>query len=207
MSYRAPFARLQATADQLGTDTRASAEIEGSIAITDGSVFFANRINDAFAIVNAGVPGVEVFYENRPVGMTGWNGRLLVSDLRAYQNNILSIDTKSLPLDADVRRTKEIVVPADRSGVVVDFGVTARAQAALLTLRDRAGNFVSAGSQAKLEDTGETFVIGYDGMTYVRGLKTENTISVEMIDGGTCRASFAYSPRPGTPVAVDAVCQ
>lgn len=207
ISYRAPFARIQATADQFGSDTRAAAEVEGAIAFAGGSVFFTKHIHDAFAVVNAGVPGVEVFYENRPVGKTGWNGRLLVPDLRAYQNNILAIDPKNLPLDADIRSTKEIVVPALRSGIVVDFGVAARAQNALLTLRDRTGSHVSAGSQGKLEATGETFVIGYDGKAYLRGLKPANTISVDLIDGGTCRASFAYSPRPGSPVAVDAVCQ
>jgi len=38
------------------------AAVDGSVAVLGGGVFFANRIDDAFAVVDAGAPDVMVQY-------------------------------------------------------------------------------------------------------------------------------------------------
>ncbi|WP_409526877.1 hypothetical protein [Rhizobium sp. P40RR-XXII] len=60
-------------------------------------------------------------------------------NLNSCGPNTVSIDPKNLPVDADVPATWEIVVPADRSGVVVKFGVAEAPQAALVTINDKNG--------------------------------------------------------------------
>jgi outer membrane usher protein len=207
-SYRAPFARLQAGVEQFGDVARVSGEAEGAVVLTAGNVFLTNRIDDAFAVVDAGAPGVDVLYENRPVGKTDARGQLLVPYLNAYQRNRLSIDPRSLPVDADVARTREWVVPADRSGAVVKFGVDAASQSALVSFRDQAGRFIAVGARGQLEATGEAFVVGYDGQAYLQGLQPANAVVIATADGGTCRSQFAFLPQPGTQVRIEDVpCQ
>ncbi len=92
--------------------------MDGAIAVAGGGVFATNRIDDAFAVVDVGAPDVDVQFQNRPVGKTDGQGRILVPGLNSYEPNTVSIDPKNLPVDADVPATKEVVVPADRSGVV-----------------------------------------------------------------------------------------
>jgi len=204
-SYRASFARLQGGVEQIGNTTRASAEVEGATVLAAGNLFLTNRIDDAFAVVDAGAPGVKVFYENRPIGETDARGLLLVPTLNAYQPNRLSIDPKKLPVDADIASTRETVVPADRSAAVVKFGINTAAQSALVSFRGKNGSFLPAGARGRLEATGEPFVIGYDGEAYLRGLQAENSVVIETANSDACRARFAFAPRPGTQVRIEGV--
>lgn len=205
ISYRAPFARFEAGVQQYDKNVRATAQMDGAIAVAGGDVFASNRIDDAFAVVDVGTPGVEVQQQNRPIGKTGSSGRILVPNLNSYEPNTVSIDPKNLPVDAEVPATKEVVVPADRSGVVVKFGVSETPQAALVTITDRNGTPLPAGVSGKLQGTGEEFVIGYDGQAYIRGLGARNTIDVLLQDGSKCHAEFAYRPQRGSQVVISDV--
>lgn len=205
IGYRAPFAQFEAGVQQQDQQTRATARMDGAIAVAGGGVFATNRIDDAFAVVDVGAPDVEVQQQNRPVGKTSQSGRILVPNLNSYEPNTVSIDPKNLPVDADVPATKEIIVPADRSGVVVKFGVAEAPQAALVTIEDKAGAPLRAGLGGKLQDTDEEFVVGYDGQAYIRGLKAQNAIEISLEDGSKCHAGFAYKPQPGKQVVIDNV--
>ncbi len=208
MGYRARFARLEGGVQQIGKNVRATAEVDGSIALAGGGVFLANRIDDAFAVVDVGAPGVAVTHENRPIGVTDSSGRLLVPYLLSWQRNALQIDPRNLPVDADIRSTRNVVVPADSSGVVVKFGVTQHSDAALVVLVEQDGKPVPVASQGKLEKGGETFVVGYDGQAYISGLSSQNRVVIRRPDNTTCRAEFAYTPKPGQQVLIkDVVCR
>jgi outer membrane usher protein len=83
-SYRSSVATIQAGVEQSqGRVIRGEAQVDGAIATMGGGVFFSNRIDDSFAVVDTGTPGVPVLYENRPVGETNSSGKLLVPNLRA----------------------------------------------------------------------------------------------------------------------------
>jgi outer membrane usher protein len=175
--------------------------------LAGGGIFASNRIDDAFAIVDAGAPGLEVEYENRPIGVTDRNGRLLIPRLRSYQDNRISIDPAPLPLDAIVNNTREVVVPADRSGVVVRFDVDLNADAALVTFRDPGGDPIEMGATGKIGGRNDPFIIGYDGQALVQGLAARNRITVERRDGSTCVVDLTYAPEQGNQVSIpDAIC-
>ncbi|MDT9127046.1 hypothetical protein RSW40_26950, partial [Escherichia coli] len=78
----------------------------GSIAIAGGDVFLGNRIDDAFAVVDAGAPGVEILLENRPMGQTNRGGKILLANLHSYDINTITLDRGNLPVDARIDRTK-----------------------------------------------------------------------------------------------------
>ncbi|MGX9145764.1 fimbria/pilus outer membrane usher protein [Mesorhizobium sp. 128a] len=208
VSYRAPFARFEAGGQQFDKDFRVTGQMDGAIAVAGGGVFATTRIDDAFAVVDVGTPDVEVLHQNRPVGKTDSRGRILVTGLNSYELNTVSIDPKNLPVDADVPATKETVVPADRNGVVLKFGVSEAAQAALVTLLDASGTPLEAGLSGRLEGGKEDFVVGYDGQAYIKGLSRQNAVQVDRVDGTSCRASFAFEAARGRQVTIkDVVCQ
>lgn len=205
VSYRAPFARMQAGIQQYAGDVRATAQVDGALAMAGGGIFAAHRIHDAFAVVDVGAPDVEVQLQNRPVGRTGRSGRILIPDLNSYEPNTISIDPSRLPVDANVPATKEVVVPADRSGVVVRFGVSEQAAAAVVKFVDGNGAPLPVGMEGTVNGSPETFIIGYDGEAYITGLEARNSVHVKLAGLASCRAQFAYTPRPGEQVTIGGV--
>jgi outer membrane usher protein len=180
--------------------------VEGSVVAMGGGVFFPNRIDDAFAVVDTEAPKVDVLYENRPIGTTNASGKLLVTGLRSFQKNKLAIDTANLPVDAEVDKTEDSVAPADRSGVLVKFPVRTDAGSAVVVFTAPDGTPLPAGARGKI-DNGDAFTVGYDGRAYVKGLKPKNVATVTLPDR-QCQASFPYQARPGEQVVVSpVVCQ
>jgi outer membrane usher protein len=208
VSYRSSVGRVELGAQQINGKTQATAQMDGAVAFLGGSTFFANRIDDAFAVVDAGAPNVDVFYENRPVATTGKNGMVLVPYLRAYQNNSISIDAKNLAADADVPSTKANVVPLDRGAALLKFGVSQDARNAVVVVKGVDGRAIQAGSHARMADGGEDVMVGYDGEVYLRGLKEQNVLMIDRAGTSACRADFAYQPTPGRNVVIrDVVCR
>lgn len=207
-SYRAPFARFEAGVEQYDDRYRATAQVDGAVVFAGRDIFLANRIKDAFAVVETGAPGVEVQFENRPIGQTNKRGKLLVPELRSYEPNQISIDPTNLPVDATVSGTREVAVPADRSGTVVKFGVDRDAHVALVTLRDAAGEFLETGSSGQVDGASENFTVGYDGQAYIAGLGSRNRVVVDQPTRGRCIADFDFEPSPGEQVKIpDAICR
>lgn len=204
-SYRADFARVEGSVWNGADGFHATAQAEGAVVMTGGGVFVSPRIDDAFAVVAAGAPGVDVLLENRPVGTTDSDGLLLVPGLRAYEANRLAIDPDDLPVGADVASIVREVAPPDRAGAHVDFGVTAAPAAALVSLQRPDGTFVPPGSAAVLAATGVRFAVGYEGQTYVKGLAAENRLVVTAPDGAVCVAAFPFAPAEGAQVQAGAV--
>ncbi len=205
VAYRSSQARMEASVQQVGKENRASAEVEGAVVTMGDGVFLANRIDDAFAVIDTGVPGVEVFHENRSVGFTDAAGRALIPGLRSYQKNKVAIDTRNLPVDAEINTSQDIVAPADRSGVRLNFAVRTDVSPAVLVLTGADGQPLPAGSRGKV-DGGEEFLVGYDGRAWVKGLGAQNTVSVTLPDR-ECRGSFAYTTRPNEQVNVPVTCR
>lgn len=206
VSYRAPVARMEVGVQQIGEGLRATGQLDGALVLAGGGVFASNRIDDAFAVVDVGAPNVEVLHQNRHVGKTDRHGRILVPGLNAYEPNTISIDPSNLPVDTDIASTTQVVVPADRSGVVADFGVDTSPSAALVRFVDGRGNPLEAGVQGHLlTGSGGEFVIGYDGEAYLRQLLAQNAVEIDRLDGTTCSARFEFQAVRGQQVVVEDV--
>lgn len=207
VEYLSPWARVSAGVDQ--TDGQVSTRVGalGAVVLAGGGLFASDQIEDSFAVVKAGnLPKVPVLYENRPVGLTDAQGVLLVPFLRSFENNKLSIDALSLPVDVEMGQASVIVRPSDRSGIVVDFHIK-RVEAALVKLRDAAARPVPLGSIARVKGAPDV-PVGYDGDAYVTGLTPHNRMDVETPDGKHCVAVFDYTPVKGDiPVIGPIVCR
>jgi len=206
-TYRSAIAQVDGNVWQRPGTAGGSVVVSGAVAAMGNNVFVSNRIEDSFAVVDTGTPGVDVFYENRPAGRTDSKGQVLVPTLRSYQSNKITIDPANLPVNADISETQSFVTPADRSGVLVRFGVKTDVKSAVVVLTDKSGKFLPVGSSGQLEGTEEPFVVGYDGRAYVKGLGETNTVVVTLAQG-ECRAVFPYAAQSDTQVVIGPVtCQ
>lgn len=166
----------------------------GSLVFMDGSLFAANRVSDAFAVVSTnGEPGIPVRYENQLIGTTNERGQLLVPAASAYYSARYDIDTLDLPANVQTPVVSQRVAIAAGSGHVVRFPVT-RAAAARATLLDAAGAVIPAGAAVMINGGRSTYV-GWDGLLFIEQVATENHVEVSLPDGGTCHAAFAADPK------------
>jgi outer membrane usher protein len=206
-SYRSRYGRIEGQVNQSDRRLEGNLWLDGAFAVAGGGVFATNRIDDAFAVVNVGAPNVEVRSSNRAIGRTDGSGRIIVPDLGSYRENRIDIDTSDLPVDAVTDSTRTVVVPAQQSGVVVDFGVKANAEAAIVSFIGPDGKPLDPGTIGNMNGADEAFVVGYDGQAFIQGLKPQNS-AVLRLDSGPCTAWFGYKARPGIQVTVrDVVCR
>jgi outer membrane usher protein len=62
---------------------------------------------------------------------------------------------------------------------------------------------LAVGSVVELEGGDEPTVVGYDGRTYLGGLRAKNSITVTLpAAAGTCSASFEFQPIEGEQVEI-----
>ncbi len=202
-AYRGDYGKVEATASQSPSGFAGTLGAEGAIVAAGGGLFFANRIDDAFAVVDAGAPGIEVYHENRPVARTDGSGKAIVPLLNSYQPNKISIDPRDLPLDASIATTQEVLVPTDRGGVLADFGIKTNMRSAIVIFAGPDGQTLPAGLRGRTA-SGQGFVVGYDGRAFIEGLDAENAVTVET-PGGDCRAEFAYAPHGNGQVLIGPV--
>jgi outer membrane usher protein len=195
--YKSHEGLFTAGVDQDAGVTTLRAESLAAISFVDKHLFPSNWIYDSFAIVDTGsVPHVHVLQENRPVGRTNSSGKLLVPDMRSFEQNHIRIDPNDIPPDATLITDARVMRPQDRSGVVVTYPIKFN-RAALLQLVDAAGAAIPLGSTATLKATGVVYPIGYDGDVYIEGLDSYNELAVESADGRHCTLAFKYTPLPG----------
>ncbi|WP_280816183.1 fimbria/pilus outer membrane usher protein [Variovorax sp. TBS-050B] len=200
--YRAPFGEFAGSVQRSGSASLVTGTVDGAIVVAGSDLFFANRVDDAFAVIKAGGSGIDVNLNGRTVATTNASGRALVPSLRSYQNNTVAIDPKNLSLDFQPTQTQATVVPADRSGVVIDFGVK-KVDGAVLVLKRRDGTAVPVGSEVRLEGTDQVTVVGYDGRAYLTQLDARNNVMVTLPEAaGTCRASFDYASQKETQLEI-----
>ena len=205
-AYRSSYGTAQVEISQQGKSIGGQGELDGSVGwINNGGLFVGNHIADGFAVVDTGIAGVPVYRDNRLIGQTNPWGKLVVSDLRSYQGNQIGIDPVGLPANAEARSTKQMVAPAARSGVGLDFGVDRAVNAARVHLVDAAGRPIAIGSKGRRQGNSESFVVAYEGEAYVKHLESDNVVTIDLGDH-ECTAHFPYQPvSAGQRVVIGAV--
>ena len=167
--------------------------VQGSLITLGGEVFSSRRSTDSYALVR--VPGfadVRVYNGNQLVGKTDKHGVALVPRLLAYQPNSLSIDEQDLPINAQVGDLQRTATPWFRSGIVIDFPVT-RSLSAEMRVVDANGHPIAAGSNARLGNSPETFIVAADGLLYLVGLQPQNRVIIQT-DTQPCVVEFRFTP-------------
>lgn len=192
-SYLGDHGQLVAGAYSAEEFDNVYAGYSGGLVLMDRDLFASRRVDDAFALVSTnGVAGVPVALENRPIGRTDARGHYLLTNLNAWQPNRVAIDVLQLPAQVQAGAVEGEVVPADRSGVLVDFALR-EVRAAVVTLTTPQGWALPLGSRVRLEGGGiAPQIVGYDGQVYLEHMTAHNRLVVITPEGNSCEAAFAW---------------
>jgi outer membrane usher protein len=148
----------------------------GGIAVLGGDPFLSRRLDQSFAVVRIpDYPKVRVLADNQLAGLTNADGNALIPRLRAYDNNLISIDQRDLPLDAEINTLKLDAVPYYRSGIEVKFPIK-HSRGATLTIHLENGKPLPVGASVKEVGKEEIFMVGYEGEVYIVGLTSITTL-------------------------------
>ncbi|MGV8924266.1 MAG: fimbria/pilus outer membrane usher protein [Ewingella sp.] len=166
------------------------ADLSGSVVFMDNDFFLADKINDAFIVVDTGsYAEVPVLYENQKLGKTDKNGHLLIPNVSSYYPAKVDIDTLPLPVDVVANRVSGNISVREGSGMVVKFPVK-KVLSASIRLNDTQGQPLKLGTLVTEENSQQTTVVGYDGLMYLSNLQQHNMLSIRQEDNSVCRIGF-----------------
>lgn len=170
------------------------AELSSSlVAVWGGGLFLSSHQADGYALVE--VPeqeGVRVYLDHREVGVTDGDGVLLVSGLRAYETQRLSIASTDVSLDAVISTAELSLAVPPRGASVLRFPVR-RAQFVRGVL-ERGGTPLRYGElTARCGDTTATSPIGSDGAFELDTPPPGTCQLAVSAEGGACRAQIEVS--------------
>ena len=172
--------------------------ISGGVAMMGWRPRFSKRLSSSFAMVHVpGIPNVHVYADNQLAGVTDANGDILLTGLRPYQRNPISIEQADLPLDAQFKNLKTEAVPYYRSGYELSFDIK-RSRGALFTLVLADGKPMPSGSLVQIVGQTETFPVALKGEVFITGLQADNSVRATWL-GQSCEFSVAY-PEMEDPV-------
>ncbi|MCW1829951.1 fimbrial biogenesis outer membrane usher protein [Enterobacter asburiae] len=160
-------------------------------------VTLARNISDAAVVVHTGVPGVKVMNGDTTTDM--W-GNAVVTGVRTYGRNNISLDPSSLPEGANPPGGGHGFYPT-AGAVVVDENPVRLGQQILMNLFFR-GKPVPFGAVASLsgeKDTSQGSIVGEGGQVYLAGLPQKGTIDVKWGTAADkqCKADFVL-PEPAS---------
>jgi outer membrane usher protein len=122
LQYQTSFGRYELNVDAKNADA-ATYNVAGGVVMIGGTIKPTRSVEDGFALARVGVPGVQVFAMNQPIGRTDRSGDLLISNLLPHYENELRISDKDIPIDYEIIGTQVQVVPPTRGGVIATFPV------------------------------------------------------------------------------------
>ncbi len=166
------------------------AELSGSVVFISNDFFLADKINDAFMVVDTdNYAGVSVLYENQKIGKTDKKGHLLLPNVNSYYAAKIEIDTLPLPADVMADQVSQRVSVRQGSGAIVHFPLK-RVLSANVTLHDSAGQPMPIGTLVTEQNSLQTSVVGYGGLVFFTNLQPHNVLSISQADKSQCRVSF-----------------
>jgi outer membrane usher protein len=157
-----------------GTTTRL--EASGGVAVLGGDAFLSRRVDQSFAVARIpDYPNVRILADNQPAGRTDARGNALIPRLRPYDRNVISIDQRDVPMDAEIGTLKLVLIPYLRSGVDAIFPIK-HSRGATLTVRFDDGTPLPSGASVQIAGENTAYAVGYEGEVYVVGLGPANRL-------------------------------
>jgi outer membrane usher protein len=196
--FQTGFGRYEAQVDQVGTTTLGVVRAAGGIVIAGDRVFATRPVEEAYALLRVGVPGVTAYLENQEAGVTDDQGDLLVPSLLARYSNRVSIRAADIPMDYEVGKIEQVVAPMRKGGMVVRFEV-APIRAVLGRLRlDDGGGVPGGGELTVVQDGAELrSPTTADGRFFLEGARPGRHAVEVTWRGGTCRATLVIPEKAG----------
>lgn len=190
LAYQSRYGTYVADILQRSDGTTTNLMARGGLGWLSGKLFASRTIDESFGVVDvSGFAGVRVYAENQLMGKTGEDGKLLLPQLRPYEENDIRIDHRDLPMDTDIETLRLKIAPHFRSGARIEFPVK-RLRSALLTLMLEDGRPVPSDARVTRVGRNTYYSVGMNGLIYVEDMDADFELVVNFT-GVQCRARIA----------------
>ncbi len=186
-----------------GNSQHGELAIAGALAAVEGSWGLTRQVNDSFVLARLGIPqaGVEILLNNQVQGKTDANGELLIPQVGAFGRQDVTLNERQLGMEYTYRETVQRVVPAYRSGTVVEFGARKlRAVAGMAWLRGGPAPvpLVNASWTLSSPTAKLTIETGRTGDFYLEDVQPGAYTGTVTVDGReySCRVTVPEFPEP-----------
>lgn len=190
LEYRGRAIDLSGSVSHAGGDTAERFLASGGLLLSGSSILPTRRLTDSFAIVDVGKgeKGVRVYQENRQVATTNGAGLAVVTNLRPYESNRISVAPDDLRIDSTISNDTMMVVPRYLAGVSARFRVNA-GHAGTVIVQTTAGDPIEPGLIVTYDDGTGTFYSAFDGEVFIDDIR-EGRILLVKSDKGVCRVTL-----------------
>ena len=191
---------IQASYDQGENYRQAGLGASGTLLLHAGGLTLGPYTSDTFALVHAdGARGARV--QNGQGAVIDTFGYAILPSLSPYRSNTISLDSRHMNADAELKGGSKRVVPYSGAVVRVDF-TTLRGKAVLITLITREGEAPPMG--AEVRDASGTLVgmLGQGGQVYARVAEASGILHVKWGKrrDQQCRVPYQITGRDAEPL-------
>lgn len=183
--WRARAAALEGQVEEVNGVFAGRANARGTVIVASGGGIYArNQTGGSYALVRTGTVGdVSIKLENRVVGKTNARGRLLVQNLAPLIPMHLDVDTERLPAEAMVRQARHVISVPRRAVALVEMDVIAF-RPVLRQIVDTGGNPLDAGLSVVATPSGESSLVGFEGMVEINASGGDRRLRVGPVGSG-----------------------
>ncbi len=150
---------------KFGETETASVQASGSVVVSGEGIELSRRSSGSYAIVEVGAPDIPVYHGGQLKAYTNKEGKALVSGLRPYENNVISIRAEDVPLNVQPQALSANVKPGRREVVTAAFKFQ-RERYVTGRLQTVDGKVIPAGSVIHIAGGGES-IVGQGGQFFV----------------------------------------
>jgi len=193
LRWRGRIGEATAQVARLNGEISARLLASGGLILADGNIFPTRRVEGGFAFVD--VPNeanVRIYQDNRQVARTDAKGHAIVPDMRAYEENRISLAAGDLPLDRRMGSDTMTVVPRYFSGTKAQFAV-AHDRPGTVVMRLADGQLLEAGTPVSVDNGREQLFSGYGGEVFINSIHDGLILDAQRPEGA-CRSTIETLP-------------
>ncbi|HFZ1709276.1 TPA: fimbria/pilus outer membrane usher protein [Citrobacter sedlakii] len=206
MDYKATYGEVSGGVSQDKYQRTVNVGLQGGIVAHANGITLSQPLGETIALVKA--PGAYGTHITNQTGVeTDFRGYTVVPFVTPYRHNTISLDTETLPDDADVTHAAQIVTPTRGAVVRASFN-TRTGNRVLMTLTQN-GKPLPFGATVTTGDKDSEFIVGADGQTYLSGLPQHGRLAVSWGDDTSehCVADYALTDEKSETRIINAAAQ
>jgi len=177
----------------------------GALVMLKGVAGLTRPVTDSFAAVKVGdIEGVTVRYGGQDIGKTDSSGRMFITNLSAYNDNLISINEKEIPFEYYFPQVQKLISPPLRSGSCVGFLVKKfQPVTGILQMHESGGIRPVEYQEIELLVEGKAIIIptGTGGEFYIDISQSQDFMKLALEEQVVCGSSAEESGsflKPGT---------
>lgn len=204
--YKTTYGEMSGGMSQDKYQQTVNVGLQGGVLAHANGITLSQPLSETIALVKA--PGTHGTRITNQTGVeTDFRGYAVVPFVSAYRHNTLSLDTETLPDDADVMHAAQTVTPT--RGAVVRASFNTRLGSRVLMQLTKNGRPLPFGATVTTEDKDSEFIVGNDGQTYLSGLSQRGQLTVSWGQDASehCVAQYTLPEEKNTTSIINAAAQ